>query len=231
MSDQREEFRMKLHKLCKLRADYAEQKLAIQTEMQEELAREDAKIPREPWDKCTPDVRLLLAGKLSDLRKPFLDRQSQLWQECSNGILDLEVDLYELANVLPVHSGKLRVLLADIASQTNGRAACMILIEDCKRHGIDAQYTMEAEGCVCQSMRSPAITHRVYVLVEEPLDSEILSRKKPMEVREQVRLCWKHGLDPRLCNPFLASNFEELHGLDRRGNDLWANRGSGTGAA
>lgn len=57
------------------------------------------------------------------------------------------------------------------------------------------------------------------VHVEEELDAEVVRRsgsKTPID--ELVRLCWKHGRNPRVYMPFLPHGFEERNGLDYFGN-------------
>ena len=54
----------------------------------------------------------------------------------------------------------------------------------------------------------------------EALDLELLKRTPALSLREQVRLCWKRGVNPRVFNPFLPHGFEDQQGLDYFGNDL-----------
>lgn len=60
------------------------------------------------------------------------------------------------------------------------------------------------------------------VRVEDDLDVQILRRLPGIPLREQVRLCWKRGVNPRVFNPWLPHNFEHEAGLDYSGNDLRA---------
>jgi hypothetical protein len=62
----------------------------------------------------------------------------------------------------------------------------------------------------------------VYVLVASELDVEILRRRSSPTLREQVRLCWARGINPRVLNPFLKPGYEEQEGLDYFGRDLRA---------
>ncbi len=60
------------------------------------------------------------------------------------------------------------------------------------------------------------------VRVESDLDADIIRRSPPPSLREQVRLCWKRGVNPRVFNPFLPHGYEEQAGLDYFGRDLRA---------
>ena len=62
------------------------------------------------------------------------------------------------------------------------------------------------------------------VRVEDAIDVEIVKRSPPPSLREQVRLAWKRGVNPRVYNPFLPHGFEEREGLDYFGGDLRAER-------
>lgn len=60
------------------------------------------------------------------------------------------------------------------------------------------------------------------VRVADAVDAEILRRCPPPPLREQVRLCWSRGINPRVLNPFLPHGYEEKAGLDFFGRDLRA---------
>lgn len=58
------------------------------------------------------------------------------------------------------------------------------------------------------------------VRVADAVDAEILRRCPPPSLREQVRLCWKRGINPRVFSPWLPHGYEEREGLDFFGRDL-----------
>lgn len=60
------------------------------------------------------------------------------------------------------------------------------------------------------------------VRVEAEVDVEILKRSPPPPLREQVRLSWARGVNPRVYNPFLPHGYEEQVGIDYFGRDLRA---------
>jgi hypothetical protein len=66
------------------------------------------------------------------------------------------------------------------------------------------------------------------VRVESEVDAEIVRRCPPLSLREQVRRCWKRGVNPRVLNPFLPHGYEEQVGLDFFGGDLRATAASTT---
>jgi hypothetical protein len=64
------------------------------------------------------------------------------------------------------------------------------------------------------------------VRVEDAIDVEIVKRSPPPPLREQVRLAWKRGVNPRVYNPFLPHGYEAQVGLDYFGRDLRAGAGT-----
>lgn len=64
--------------------------------------------------------------------------------------------------------------------------------------------------------------YRLHVFVESDVDVEVLRRRTPPPMREEVRLCWKLGINPRVLNPWLPHGYEERVGIDYFGNDLRA---------
>lgn len=60
------------------------------------------------------------------------------------------------------------------------------------------------------------------VRVEDEVDVEIIRRCPPPSLREQVRLCWLRGVNPRVFCPWLPHGYEAMEGLDYFGRDLRA---------
>jgi len=50
----------------------------------------------------------------------------------------------------------------------------------------------------------------------------LLHYKEAPPLREEVRMCWKRGVNPRVYLPFLPHGYEEKVGIDFHGNDLLA---------
>jgi hypothetical protein len=75
--------------------------------------------------------------------------------------------------------------------------------------GLTARIEDEDQGISYQ------IHHHVY-RVYGCLDAASLDQiaRRPVDLVERVRLCWKRGTNPRVSMPFLPHGFEEKHGLD-----------------
>jgi hypothetical protein len=57
----------------------------------------------------------------------------------------------------------------------------------------------------------------VVVRVQEQLDFEILKLRPEPPLKEQVRLCWARGVNPRVYNPFLPYGYEKENGITYEG--------------
>ena len=64
----------------------------------------------------------------------------------------------------------------------------------------------------------PSAGFRVWVSTDR-IGCEILKRK-PTDLKEWLKSCWKRGVNPRVMNPFLPHGIEEKLGLDYFGNDV-----------
>lgn len=60
----------------------------------------------------------------------------------------------------------------------------------------------------------------VRVPLAEDLDVEILKKRPPLPVKEQVRNLLRHGLNPWVLDPFLPRDIMEKLGLDWQGRDV-----------
>ena len=69
---------------------------------------------------------------------------------------------------------------------------------------------------VAEQQRSVEKLHawNVTVDVEDPVLDVELIKAHPLELREQVRLCWKLGSNPRVYMPCLPYDFEQKHNLN-----------------
>lgn len=65
-----------------------------------------------------------------------------------------------------------------------------------------------------------SVHFEVLAAVAGEVDVEILRRLRGLPLREQVRLCWKRGVNPRVYNPFLPHGYEEKVGLDYFGGEV-----------
>jgi hypothetical protein len=72
-------------------------------------------------------------------------------------------------------------------------------------------------------LRAPYHTEDAWlaaVRVEDAIDVEIVKRSPPPPLREQVRLAWKRGVNPRVYFSSLPHGYEEQVGIDYFGRDL-----------
>jgi hypothetical protein len=56
--------------------------------------------------------------------------------------------------------------------------------------------------------------------VREKLDEEIINRGRSPSLREQIKMAWARGVNPRVYNPYLPYGIEAKLGLDEFGHDL-----------
>lgn len=60
----------------------------------------------------------------------------------------------------------------------------------------------------------------VEVKVESPVDVKIIDYRPELPLREQVRMSWKLGINPRVLDPFLPHGYEAEVGIGWHGEDL-----------
>jgi len=76
----------------------------------------------------------------------------------------------------------------------------------------------EPEWAQVKSYQIPPREVVAFVKVQDPeVDLFLLRACPPPSLAEQVRMCWKRGVNPRVYNPFLPHEFESQHGLDYQG--------------
>lgn len=63
-------------------------------------------------------------------------------------------------------------------------------------------------------------TFHIWVDVEDECDAQIIKQCPVLTLREQVKACWKAGIQPRVYAPFLPHGYEESVGLDFFGNEV-----------
>jgi hypothetical protein len=145
----------------------------------------------------------------------------------------IEAELHELAPVTPIHPGEPRLYSTHHASSYSSQTAAFsyaksraeLDADDARTAGLPVEVRPIVEKS--PSMISVGKVHvseraEVWVPVAEQLDLEILRRRPKLSLREQVRLCWKRGANPRVYNPFLPHGYEEREAIDMQGNDLRA---------
>jgi hypothetical protein len=173
-------------------------------------------------------VEILGEERLKEMRAPFEERGRRLFEDLyarRDLIGDLLVQLAELAEV---REGALRLFKVIYPERNQGygnrrysRGRAELAAITLHAHGITAVVRgdeQEPPLGVDRGCWSP--TFEVWAGVRTQLDIEIAQRKPAPPLREQVRLCWKLGVNPRVYNPWLPHGFEAREGLDFYGNDL-----------
>lgn len=97
--------------------------------------------------------------------------------------------------------------------------AAEAVLDEARAAGVECRVVASEKGASTRYAGDP-VYYSAQVLVQEQLDVEIVRRLPAITLREQVRLCWKRGVNPRVYNPFLPPGYEEKVGLDCFGNDL-----------
>lgn len=77
---------------------------------------------------------------------------------------------------------------------------------------------IEANGYTGELRVCPGGQFEVLVNVATRDDWDILRLKPGLSLAEQIRLCWKRGVNPRVYQPFLPHGLEEKLGIDFQGN-------------
>lgn len=77
---------------------------------------------------------------------------------------------------------------------------------------------IEANGYTGTIRECPNGQFEILVNVGTLDDWTILKNKPGLPIREQIRLCWKRGVNPRVYNPWLPHGLEEKLGIDFQGN-------------
>ena len=166
-----------------------------------------------------PEVWAVIVGRwrweAERLTKAYHDRLSQLESQLR--------DLAPEAALLPGPARLWRTVSASsYSSQGYGaeryaQAAAQQYVDVAECAGIKAEVLRCEErgpttGCTL-------VSFEVRAEVAANLDLEILSRRPGPTLREQVRLSWKRGVNPRVYNPYLPHDYEARHGLDYFGGE------------
>lgn len=110
--------------------------------------------------------------------------------------------------------------------------AAEIYVLAAKAIGVDAVLWRESSRVdygaspSCFRGESHHVTFVVSVRLDDETDLQIMKRRRFMTLRDQVKACWKFGVNPRVYMPMLTPGFEERHGLDYFGNDVAPRAGS-----
>lgn len=192
------------------------------------------KVKKPKSRKLTFDraLKVLTNDELSAIREPFMKRAAEIQDPLLQREKELGKRANELAEDLQVHPGEKRLKLKEYSSttySTQGYGAisyaqnnAKIASLEAETHGVKSEVVEVDRGCVKRHWpihdSSAMKDFQVWVFVEDELDVEIL-RRKPVSLREHIKACWKHGINPRVMNPYLPYGIEEKLGLDYFGNE------------
>jgi hypothetical protein len=202
---------------------------AFETEVR---ATWQAKYPRRRKFDLKRGMKDLGIDAYMAIRERYEALAEEAYQEWKAQRKALESKLEGLAKDLSVERGEEWTLWRTVWSSTyssQGFGAISYAKNSAEMHADYARF-QEIPVRIEREDRAPSggvggrISHadfKVFVQCSE-LDLEILARKPGPSLREQVRLAWKRGINPRVFNPFLPHGYEEKEGLDFFGNDLRA---------
>lgn len=140
---------------------------------------------------------------------------------------EIELQLYSLANEIKPEAGDRFNLFHTSTSYsyyTQGFGASSYARNEAERYADKARlYNLPVEiRSINEDRDKNGISHsdfEVWVKTDS-LTLEVLKRKSDVSIVEQVRLCWKRGVNPRVFWYWLSPNFEAENGLDFQGNKL-----------
>jgi hypothetical protein len=139
------------------------------------------------------------------------------WHERRKSALknaDAQIDM--LAKHLEPEAGDNRLSVHWIYSgaySSQGLGAATYTRKAAERHAMNIPAHIKTDI----DYNTPGVT--VYAHVKSETDVEIIKRK-PVDIRDQVKWCHKNGVSPRVYWPFLPHGYEEEVGLDHFGNDV-----------
>lgn len=169
---------------------------------------------------------------VAKIAAPFKER-AQAIDDAQRQQREIEREALEtLADQAEVRSGDKQLILYTAWSSTyssQGFGATSYARGAAEQHADVVRFyniavdVVEVNACSVESWPNSSMRwadFNVVVHVESELDVEILQRKPGLPLREQVRLCWKRGVNPRVYNPYLPAGYEEKVGLDYHGGEV-----------
>lgn len=165
-----------------------------------------------------------------EIGKPIRDAWTPRAEEWSAELKRLEELRNELAAALTPQPGAARLLFDTIyestystqgwGAGTYAKNAAESRADIARFHGLTVE-VVPVSRTLETGTRSYTVRHvEVYVHVQDETDLTILRHAPGLSLREQVRLCWKRGANPRVFNPYLPHGYEESVGIDYQGRDL-----------
>jgi hypothetical protein len=167
-----------------------------------------------------------LPGETSSaIKTSFEERFNPLFKSLSTTVAVARQALFDAAQTTPVVAGPdpfVITVVSESAYSTVGMSASSYA----NAYAEAALDPARLIGIKCAVTREERVTQGGYKFaeyvaranVEADLDVEIL-RRRTVDLREWVRLCWKRGVNPRVFQPHLPHGYEEKHGLDFFGGE------------
>lgn len=175
--------------------------------------------------KVIGKVDLNRSGEISAPFRAQAEERSNALHERRDAI---EVQLRRLAEECEIERGDWRLFFVAWSSAYNsqGFGACKYAEGSAQSHADVARAAgveVEIRKTGQHYTKDYGVEHadfEVWVAVASDLDVEILKRRPPPTLREQVRLSWERGVNPRVYNPYLPHGYEEANGLDFFGGEV-----------
>lgn len=177
---------------------------------------------RAPWE---------VRNKYPEIYKAEYDRVLPVYTVAEtrrqNTIKSIENQLNEAADSTPIDITDTEIVAhrgtsGDYMSQGFGatkyaRAAAQRKVDELEAAGVPCRIEEKNES----RLKDGVDWREIYVYAKtNGVGLDIVSRRKPMDLVERVRLYWKRGVNPRVDMPFLDHGFEEKNGLDYFGNKV-----------
>lgn len=182
----------------------------------------------------TPEraAKLLTDEEYAAIRAPFQERADALGRQHFDTLKRIKTAMHSLAELATIDVGETEFVLferssCDYSTQGFGassyaRNRCQLEALNARGNGIAAEVRerKDKERRVDGPWSAgPIQFFEVVVKLASELDLEILRCKPSLPLREQVRLCWKLGANPRVFIQWLDHDYETRVGLDFFGNE------------
>jgi len=230
-TEAREEFRATLTAIKESKDRRLKQGKAIEAQLEEELeaaaVRYQKSIGKARGKKSARSI--LPVDAIDSVHAEYQGRFNRAWDLATVEIKGLEQRLMDLGVEAEIRHGEFRTVYTGdpytYASQTDAagyaRRAAECRAAELKADGFEVKIERVDRILPCADRPGQRKTvWEVRVPLAEDLDVEILKRRPPLPVKEQLRGLLRHGLNPWVVDPFLPRDIMEKYGLDWQGRDV-----------
>lgn len=167
-----------------------------------------------------------LGDKLQEVLKPYLEESRKITAQTELTVQSLTAKLSELAPLISlypqVEESVYAVTMSDDFRTQSGplgyaRGRAEIHIDELAKVGVIGRVVQFGDHF---EVRVPLDPVRIEVV------KVLLASGKGFTLREFLKACWGHGVNPRVLSPQIPHGLEERYGLDYFGNEV--KRGSGS---